>query len=493
MSTFTSFVGELGVSLTPGQRVACRVAYDGANPAELPEDDREIARAIFGEVEVIPPEVRGVFAAVCGARSGKSYVLGALRGLHLALTVPIDLAPGEQAAGVIVAPDLRLARVTLRYVRGAVARVPALARRIVTDSADGFVLRRPDDRLVEITCLPATRGGSALRGRALVFALLDECAFFRGDDYAVNDAEIMRAVAPRIVAGGQLLVLSTPWLESGVLYELWRSNWGMPVDALVAHAPTAVMRDDAHTRLIVERERRRDPDNAAREFDAAFVGGGASTLFDSVALGQAIDVGRPLTSVAPSGATVAAGGDLALLRDSSALAIVARLGERFELLELVERRPRKGEPLRLSEVVSDFAAVLRSHGLAGLTTDGHQREAAREWATPLGVHIDSAPEGQRGKWETHQAFAELLREGRFVMPHHPRLLAQLRAIVTTPMPGGGYRISSPRRADTGHGDLVSALVLAVHAASQGGASLEGVREMNDQFMSGRWANNERGF
>ncbi len=463
---FTSFARAVGVTLTPGQRVATRVAYDGLDPRELEEDEREIARTIFGDADVIPPEARHVFAAVCGARSGKSYVLGALRALHLALTVPIaTLGPGELAAGVIVAPDLRLARVVLRYVRGLVRRVPALARRVTSETADGFVIKRPDGVEVEIRCLPATRGGSALRGRSLIFALLDESAFFRDESFSVNDVEIVRAVAPRIVPGGQLLILSTPWLEQGVLYELWRRNFGTPTDAIVAHAPTLVMRDDAHTRSFVARERARDPENALRELDAQFLGGGASALFDATSIANAVDSSRPLVIARKVNMLTAAGGDLALVRNSSALAIVGRCGERYELLELVEHRPAKGQPLKLSAVIGDFATVLDRHELRHFMADGHQREAAREWCDEHEVAIDDAPEGSAGKWEAHQHLATLFREGRFTMPRHPRLEAQLRAVVAVPIAGGGYRISSPRRPDGSHGDLVSAVVLGAWAAS----------------------------
>ena len=64
-----------------------------------------------------------------------------------------------------------------------------------------------------LEALPATRGGSALRGRSLVGAVLDEAAFFRDEDYSVNDAEIYRAVAPRILPEGQTIIASTPWAE----------------------------------------------------------------------------------------------------------------------------------------------------------------------------------------------------------------------------------------------------------------------------------------
>src|SRR5262249_41632876 len=155
----------------------------------------------------------------------------------------------------------------------------------------------PDGALVSIECLPATRGGSALRGRTLVSAVLDEAAFFRSDDYQVNDQEIFRAVAPRVLPGGIGHVGSTPRTEGGPLHEEFSRNFADPKTAIAAHAPTLLM--NPAKRLEVERERERDPENARREFDAEFLPRGAGAFFDPVALKQAVDPDRAL--VLPSG------------------------------------------------------------------------------------------------------------------------------------------------------------------------------------------------
>ncbi len=96
---FTEFCTQvLRVALTPGQLVLCKIAFDGLEPGDLKGRERELARKIFGDVDRIPPEARHVLIAVVGARAGKSYILAALRLLHLALTVSLDtLAPGEIA------------------------------------------------------------------------------------------------------------------------------------------------------------------------------------------------------------------------------------------------------------------------------------------------------------------------------------------------------------------------------------------------------------
>ncbi|HEY1958610.1 MAG TPA: hypothetical protein VGH28_23490 [Polyangiaceae bacterium] len=452
------------MKLTPGQRVLAAVAYDGVQPGELVDADLELARAMFGELEEIPSSMRAVVVAVCGARGGKSYVLCALRLLYLALTVPIDaMAPGEQACGLIVAPDLRLARQTIRYALGAARSCVAIARRIRSITSDSFALAREDGRIVTIECLPATRGGAALRGRTLVGAVLDEAAFFRDEDYSVNDAEVFRAIAPRVVPEGQIVIASTPWAEGvGLLHTMFAENHGHPRTAIAAHAPTTLLRSDERTRAMVERERDRDPDNAAREFDAEFMASGAGLFFDA----RAIDASAAAPDPHPNEAGIlAVGADFGFKSDSSALAVV-RLGVSgiVRIVELVELRPRKGSPLVPSVVAKTFAEVMARHGATDVLSDSFAYEAMREHMQAAGARLIAAASGLTAKIESYTRAKTMLNEGRVRLPSdNRRLIAQLKAVTSKPTSGGGLSISSPRRASGGHGDLVSALVLAMGA------------------------------
>lgn len=463
---FTRFCADvLHVALTPGQRVLALVAYDGLEPAELEGEDRELARAIFGDVDTIPPEARSVVVAVVGARGGKSYVLCGLRLLHLALTVPlVSLAPGEVASALVVAPDLRLARQTLRYALGAAKTVPAIASRIRSESTDGFVIDRENGHTVSLEALPATRGGSALRGRSLVGAVLDEAAFFRDEDYAVNDAEVFRAVSPRVMPEGVVVIASTPWAEGvGLLYELFASNHGNPRTAIAAHAPTLLLRNDSRTRTMVDRERERDADNAAREFDAQFMASGAGLFFDAHAIDAAVDRLASLPLPHEPASVVAVGGDFGFRSDSSAL-VVARLeGDVYRIADVLELRPQKGAPLAPSAVCAAFAEVTKRYGCASVIADRHYEEAVREHLATHSLRLVAAPDGLSGKLETYARARALLHEGRVRLPEHRRLIAQLKAVTSKPTPGGGLTISSPRRSGAGHGDIVSALVLALAA------------------------------
>src|SRR5262249_30644541 len=135
---------------------------------------------------------------------------------------------------------------------------------------------------------------------SLVGAVMDESAFFRDEDHSVNDAEIFHAVAPRVMPEGQVILASTPWAQGiGLLYDLFSANHGAPRTAVAAHAPTLLLRNDARTAAMVERERERDPDNAAREFDAKFMSSGAGLFFDPSAVDAAVDRLAAISSIAP--------------------------------------------------------------------------------------------------------------------------------------------------------------------------------------------------
>lgn len=463
---FVPFVRDvLGVTLTPAQRVLCLVAFDGVEPAELEGEERELARKLFGDVETIPVEARAVLVAVCGARSGKSRVLEALYSLWRALVADLSgLAPGEVAVALIVAPDMRLARQTLRFALGAAKSVPAIARLLDSETADGFTLRRPDGHQVAIECLPATRGGSALRGRTLVCAGLDEAAFFRDAEYAVNDEEIFRAVAPRVLPGGMVIVASTPWAETGLLFDEFQRNHGHPVTAIAAHAPTLLMNPSKAAE--VARERLRNPENARREFDAEFLSRLAGTFFDPTARKLAVDELRTPVIRARRDERRAFAVDLGFTRNSSTGCVVhenfEQLGH-YILSEIIELRPGEGEPLKPSAVCGSFASLATSHSCSSVMCDIHYVETLREFMTPRRIGVYLLPQGLVGKEQMFVAARSVLHEGRLKIPNNKRLLEQLSEVTVRPAPGGALSITQPKKRDGSHGDLVSALVGAVWA------------------------------
>jgi hypothetical protein len=454
---------ELNVRLTKAQWHLCHVAFDGMHV------QGDMAGTIFGYKGKVPKEARSCLVAVCGARSGKTYILGALRMLHLALTVDLTtLAPGEEGFCYLVGPGTLLAHQAMRYVRGAVESVPSLSQMVIGKAGRDLIrLRRPDGRIVRIEVRAASRGGASVRAGSTCGALLDECAFFRSESYEVNDEEIFKAIAPRLLVGGQIVIASTPWTETGLLYKSFHKNFGHPIDALAAHAPTLKMLDNTRNREAYQRELRDNPENAAREFDAQFVGAGAEMFFDPKAIDSAVDNDLILPRTPKVGDSVRFGCDLGFASDCSTLVGIHGTGGLYVVGELLELRPTKTDRLKPSEVIETFSERIREHKGTCVMADAHYREAVYEMLEDDDLGFIDAPKVPSTAFVIART---RLHEGRCRIPNHPRFLAQLREVRVRRGEGGRIHIIQPRvKAGEGragsHGDIVSAWVLAMYQSA----------------------------
>lgn len=475
-SSFTEFAQTwLGVELMPAQRVLCLVAFDGVEPQDLVGRERELARELFGQLDAIPETARDVIAVIIGARSGKTYLF-ALRLLHLALVVDLStLAPGEEAVGLIIAPDIELAEQALNFIRGAIGTNETLLSMVVSDTTEWIDLKRPDGEIASIRVRAAAKGGKTGRGKSLFCALLDEACFFRDSNYAVNDDEVFKAVQPRIIPGGQLLMPSTPWTESGLLYTMWKKCFGAEnANYLAAHAPTLLMtlRADGtyfrQTDVIVAKERERDPENARREFDAEPMGGGAVHFFDPIALAACIDEDMP--AIVPRKTPFERawmGLDTAFRKNPTGGVVARATGPRGSMVivaECVEITPPKGGMLKPSTTIQSLVVRAKFHHAEALVADQHYIETVRENAG--GLTLIEAPSVPA---DAYTVVRDGIAEGRVkISAQHGRLIAQLRDVMSKPTAGGNISISSPTRG-TSHGDVASAFVLAMWKALDPGA------------------------
>lgn len=460
--SFLRFCKLAHVVLEPGQRVACKVAFDGIQPRDLVGEEREVCRKIFGDIEDVSADKRRTFVAVCGGRGGKSYIFGAVRMLHLAVTVDVSkLAPGQVGVALIMAPDTDLATEQLNYVKGLVESA-GLSGSVVGENHRHVRLSRGDGKVVEVAVRAIGKGGKGGRARSLLGCCIDEANFLNTEGYVVNDEDAYKAADPRIIAGGQMVVVSTPFVRAGLIYDLHRENQGKTTDAcLSAHAPTLVLRNDPDVVKQVERGYRRDPQNAEREFGAVFPAAGSALFFSEAEIERASEDDYDLPRAPRPGATLMAAGDIGLIHNSATLVIAAEYPDKtVELVDVVELVPGDA-PLALSAVCAAFAERMRPWGLDSIMADGYNREAAREYLTKAGIRIVDAPEGMGGKEETYVDTRVKFREGRIRLPRHKRLLQQLGEVRVTHSLRGRLSVSSPQKPDGSHGDIAAAFVLAV--------------------------------
>lgn len=486
--SFRAFLeAEAFAGLTPSPAVGAIV--DASEGREVELDDAATLAIFKCSRAQLPREARRLVVVGAGGRGGKTSRLLAPKAVHAAWTVPLPtLADGEVAVSLLVAPKRRLAMQGFAMVKGIINRSPILRAAVVEETKGAMLsitLQRPDGTRVRVEVGSANRGGQDARAYTLVFCGLDEAAFFYADDgYTVTDAEIFDAAFQRIVPGGQLWIVSTPWIDGvGIMEQYIESDWGTHVNALVAaRIGTRTLNPTWDEDGEIERAIRARPGGdeiADREILALPLAKGSSSFFDPAAIKAACERMLPEGKAIGAGA----GADFGHTSDASALGIAQRyLGNIFAALVAAEIPSVSGQ--LPSATYSSFADVLLARGVKTFAADGHYKEAVREAFGKRGVTYIEAPEGNDGKTITYLHARDALVEGRLCLGALPpadraRLAAQLRGVISKPMEGGRFKLTFPRRrladvlkgtASGGHGDSVSALVLALWRAGAGQAA-----------------------
>ena len=333
-----------------------------------------------------------------------------------------------------------------------------------------------DGRNVGFKVFPATIAG--VSGFTGIGVLADEVAKWRDKETGANPAtEVLRSLTPTMATQphARAFLCSSPFSTIDAHAEAY--DRGNTDTQMVAHAPTWV----ANPTISEADTHELEPDEPTwrREYAAEPMSSGTQYWFDAEAIKACI---RPYTMpLQPAiGTVVTAGGDLAFVNDSAGLAIGHTIGEwekaRFRLADLLELSPAPGQPLKPSATVKAFAARLREHGLTTMMADEHYKMTLIEHFDEAGLGVLSAPTTVSDPFVRMRV---LIHGERCELPNHQRLLSQLRQVMWRPTPNNAISIIQPRNGPGGgHGDLVSAMVLA--AWQRGGDVVKGPPAVNWQ-------------
>ena len=354
-------------------------------------------------------------ALIIGRRGGKSRVL-ALIATFLATFRDYApyLAPGEVATIAIIAADRRQARSIFRFTLGLLRAVNMLAGLIEDETQDTITLTNRVQ--IEI----ATASFRVTRGYTFAAVLADEIAFWRSDDSANPDQEIIAALRPGLatIPGSVLLLASSPYRKRGVLYAAFARHFGQDGARVLVWKASTLEMNPGLDPAIVEEAYQDDPDAAAAEYGGDF----RSDLTDFVprAVVDAATVpGRyeiaPIAGLSyvafvdPSGGTGS---------DSMTLAVAHREGERAILDAVREVRP----PFSPEAVTQDFAALLKSYRVQRVQGDRYAGEWPRE---RFRVHGIDYALSEQPKSDLYRDFLPVLNSGRAELLNLPRLTSQL--------------------------------------------------------------------
>ena len=417
---------------------------------ELTDEERAVFAGLTGR-EREPLEPVEEFWAVIGRRGGKTRSMAVLAAYIAGCVDHRDtLAPGERGALPILAASTVQAAQAFNFVSGIFATAPNLKDLLENETADTISLASG----VDITIRPASF--RTIRGITAVAAIADEIAFWRSDDSANPDTEILRALRPALATtGGLLAAISSPHAKRGELYSTFKRHYGPTghPSILVAKAPSRTMNPSLSQR-VVDRAFEEDPEAASAEYGAEFRGDlaifvGRDAIEACVATG--VLVRAPIEGVTYFGFVDPSGGS----SDSMTMAVAHNEGGRVVLDCIGERKA----PFSPDSVVSEFAETLKSYRISTVVGDRYAGAWPRERFSVHGVIYRTA---DLNRGELYLAFLPLVNSGRVDLLDSTRMVAQFVGLERRTSRGGKDFVD---HAPGAHDDIANAVAGVASLAS----------------------------
>lgn len=428
---------------------AWRALLCGFYGLELSEDELTHWQALTGR-QSAPEAAHDELWLAIGRRGGKSNMAALLAVFEACFRDHRDrLAPGEVATVLCLAADRKQARAVFRYITGLLNACPMLQRLIVRENAESLELA--NRAAIEV----GTASFRATRGYTFAAVIADEIAFWRSEDTANPDFEILNAVRPGLATlEGPLLCLSSPYARRGALWEAYRRHYAQEGPQLVAQAPTLTMNPRLPAR-IVEQALERDPASASAEYLAQFRNDIAA--FISRELVDNNTRSRPLILPPCPGITyrafvdVAGGG-----QDEYTLAIAHKEGNRTVIDGVWGEH---GDP---ATITATYAAIMRRYRITRCTGDRFAAEWPRAEYKKHGITMTPS---ELSRSELYIELLPLMQTGAIELPPDEKALVQFTLLERRTGRNGRDSIDHPT-GNNAHDDRCNAIAGAAWLTTQ---------------------------
>lgn len=442
------------------QLAFCRV-LDGTPMGALAAS-APVQRAFGGVVPCGPaPREMCIFS---GVRSGKSLLAGAVA-VKWSQTIDVwHLRHGETPRIAIVSTQMDNAKVVYGHIAGTMLASPFLRTLLVDEPKNEMiVVRHPTGRPVEIRVVAGARAGSTLVSRWLGGAIFDEFPRMVGsEEGVVNWDDQRKAVVQRILRGGGILDIGSPWAPFGPAYQLFVEHYGKPSPTLcVARSPAYDMNPAWWTPERCEEAKRADPDAYVTDVLAEFASLEES-LFNGIEIDRATrELPEPFELPPQEDHGYVAAMDPATRSNSWTLVIATREGKFKRVVLARQWTGSKLEPLSPREVLATIAPILRRYRVESVWTDQYYVDALRDIARDCGIRLVQVDMSEQEKVERWRALHVRVQIGEVELSRDPVFRADLQRVKrkTTQT---GVSILLPRTADGRHCDYAPAFLLAMH-------------------------------
>lgn len=380
---------------------------------------------------------------IAGRRAGKSFI-SSIIAVFLACFKDWTpyLSPGERGRIFILSVDKSQSKIIKDYIRAILDGCPYFKKMIVRETGEEIELSN------RVTIAVKTSNFRSVRGFTLLACIMEELSFWRSEESANPDKEVLAAVRPALstIPESLLIGISTPYSRAGVMWEQYKANYGQPGRTLIWKAETKLMNPNVDADLIAA-ALREDPQAARAEWlaewrddIAAFL---SSELIESCVIPGRLELlydrkNKYFAFVDPSGGR----------GDSMTLAISHQDPQTGWVIldRLIERRP----PFLPLNVVFEFAGIMQRFGISGTRGDNYSAEWVSSAFFNAGITYSRS---NLNKSELFLNLLPLITQRRVELLDDPRLKTQLSNLERRTRAGGLDVIDHPAGL---HDDLANA-------------------------------------
>jgi len=397
-----------------------------------------------------PKDISKISYVLSGRRSGKSKI-SSLLACYLATYRDWNrvLSPGEQGYIFLIANDKSQARILKRYVSGILEQSPRLRSLISKNLAWEIELSN------RITIAVRTKNFRTLRGYTVIAAVLEELAFWRSEESANPDYEVLAAVRPSMltVKDSMLIGISSAYAKRGLLYDQYKKHYGKASGPLIWKSSTVDMNPTVDKKIIAE-QIKSDPAKYKSEYLSEFRGDiesylGVDDLTRVTAKGI---ISRPYDRKFSYFAFCDPSGGRA---DSMSLGIANTEEGKVILDQILERRP----PFSPEDVVRDFSETLKDYGITRITSDRYAGAWVQEAFKNHGIKVEYS---KLSASELYANFIPLVMNEKVVLLDNKKMRLQLANLERRTGSGGREIIDHPSGS---HDDLANAAAGAAAAVT----------------------------
>lgn len=439
---------------SPLQRAIARIIDN--KPLGDVADDETVVKALGGATVDKRPDELAVFS---GVRAGKTSIVAAAA---ICLSQCVDTSPlmrGEAFRIPIVSLSKDLASQAFNHLKNALLAPQMKGLLLKEPDAECVLVSTPSGHPCEIMVTAGSRAGASVSARWLGGAIFDEFPKMLGSEEGVINWDHMRGECTgRILPGGMMFHVGSPWAPFGPGYEMFVEYFGRPADGiLVVKAPGYWMNRKWWTPERCEDFRRKHPEVAVTNLDADFADQ-EDNLLDQASLEACRTIVGDLEP--DPNASYSAAIDPATRRNAWTLVITTRRGKNLVTACAREWIGTPKEPLSPRKVWEELGPLLKKYRITLVRTDQFYSDAMRDHASDYGVTL--LVDGVMGEEETKRYLflRDRVADNTIDLTtdaHFRTDLQRIRRRTTQ----AGMRAHLPKTSDGRHCDFGAALVLSL--------------------------------